>query len=69
MFEELIGQGEVKLVYLDNLDPSKTRVLFGVIQEIKDGFVKLVGREEDIHVVSLSRVVEVSKRQRWRNGR
>ena len=69
MFEELIDKGEVKVVYLDNIDPSKTKVLFGTIKEITGGSLKLVGREEDIHVVSLSRIIEVTKRPEFNSWR
>ena len=65
MFETFIKSGkEAKIVFHNSFNESKTECLFGKIDEVDNGFIRLVGRNKDVHIVAIKDTISVSERSR-----
>lgn len=65
MFETFVKSGkEAKIVFHNTFNQSKTECLFGKIEEVDSGFIKLVGRNDDVHIVAVKDIISVSERSR-----
>lgn len=63
VFEEFIGDFEVKVVFAEPYMPNDM-CLFGRLTKEDGGFIRLEGRFGDVHFIDVKNIVKVEKRGR-----